>query len=99
MKEITPQELKNKINSGEKFVVDFFATWCGPCKMLSKILEEHHTKFGVPVYKFDIDQDHQICIDHGIRSVPTILLFSDSSVKNRHVGILQDNQFSSFVNQ
>jgi thioredoxin len=99
MKEITPQELENKINSGEKFVVDFFATWCGPCKMLSKILEEHHTKFGVPVYKFDIDQDHQICIDNGIRSVPTILLFSDSSVKNRHVGILQDNQFSSFVNQ
>jgi|LakMenE01Jun11ns_1017448.scaffolds.fasta_scaffold9941665_7 thioredoxin 1 len=98
MKEINPQELKEKINLGEKFVVDFYATWCGPCKMMLRVLEEHHSKFGVPVYKFNIENDRQLSMDYGIRSVPTIIFFNESKVQKKHVGILTENQFNSFTN-
>ena len=77
MIELNAQQLTNKINSGEKFVIDFYATWCGPCKYLSKILEEHGDKFGIPVYKFDIDVDRELVMDYGIRSVPTLKLFNE----------------------
>jgi len=96
MIELNPEQLKNKINSGEKFVIDFYATWCGPCKYLSKILEEHGNKFGVPVYKFDIDVDRELVMDYGIRSVPTLKLFNEGSVVKTYTGILQEGEFSNF---
>lgn len=98
MIELNAEQLKNKINSGEKFVVDFYATWCGPCKMMLRILEQHHTKFGVPVYKFNIDDGRQLSLDYGIKSVPTIILFNESSVQKKHIGVLMEHQFDTFTN-
>jgi len=96
MIELNAEQLKNKINSGEKFVVDFYATWCGPCKHFSKILEEHGDKFGVPVYKFDIDTDRDMCVKYNIRSVPTLKLFNEGNSIKTHLGILSESEFNKF---
>ena len=98
MIELNSTQLNEKINSGEKFVVDFYATWCGPCKYLSKILEQHGHKFGVPVYKFDIETDRDISIKYNVRSVPTLKLFYEGNPTKSHVGLLSDSEFNNFAN-
>ncbi len=98
MIELNAEQLKNKINSGEKFVVDFYATWCGPCKYFSKILEEHSDKFGVPVYKFDIETDRDMSVKYNIRSVPTLKLFNEGNSIKTHLGILSESEFNKFSN-
>jgi thiol-disulfide isomerase/thioredoxin len=87
MQELTAEQLREKMESGERFIIDYFATWCGPCKMLSRILETSGDKLGVPIYKFDVDSDRTFTMEQNIRSV----------VKS-HTGILQESQFETFVN-
>ena len=69
-------------------LVDFFATWCGPCRMVAPVLEEIAAeKAGeVAVYKLDIDQSPDIASRYGVMSVPTLMVFEGGQVKNRAVG-------------
>ena len=98
MQELTVEQLKEKMESGDRFIIDYFATWCGPCKMLSRILETSGDKLGVPIYKFDVDSNRDFTMEQNIRSVPTLKLYEGSSVVKSHTGILQESQFDSFVN-
>ena len=98
MEQLTAEQLKEKIASGESFVVDYFATWCGPCKMLSTILERSGDKLGVPIYKYDVDSDREFTMEQNVRSVPTLKLFEAGNPKKTYVGILQEAQFDSFLN-
>ena len=69
-------------------LVDFFATWCGPCRMVAPVLEEIAAeKAGeLTVYKLDIDHSPDIAARYGVMSVPTLMLFENGQVKNRMVG-------------
>lgn len=69
-------------------LVDFFATWCGPCKMMSPVVEEVASeKAGaVDVYKLDVDQAQDIAMQYGIMSIPTLVLFENGRVKNKIIG-------------
>jgi thioredoxin len=98
MQELTAEQLREKMESGERFIIDYFATWCGPCKMLSRILETSGDKLGVPIYKFDVDSDRTFTMEQNIRSVPTLKLYEGSSVVKSHTGVLQESQFDSFLN-
>ena len=98
MEQLTAEQLKEKIASGESFVVDYFATWCGPCKMLSTILERSGDKLGVPIYKYDVDSDRDFTMEQNVRSVPTLKLYEAGSPKKTHTGILMESQFDSFLN-
>jgi thioredoxin 1 len=98
MQELTAEQLREKMESGERFIIDYFATWCGRCKMLSRILETSGDKLGVPIYKFDVDSDRTFTMEQNIRSVPTLKLYEGSSVVKSHTGILQESQFETFVN-
>ena len=98
MQELTAEQLREKMESGERFIIDYFATWCGPCKMLSRILETSGDKLGVPIYKFDVDSNRTFTMEQNIRSVPTLKLYEGSSVVKSHTGILQESQFETFVN-
>ena len=98
MQELTAEQLREKMESGERFIIDYFATWCGPCKMLSRILETSGDKLGVPIYKFDVDSNRDFTMEQNIRSVPTLKLYEGSSVVKSHTGILQESQFETFVN-
>jgi thioredoxin 1 len=98
MQELTAEQLRDKMESGERFIIDYFATWCGPCKMLSRILETSGDKLGVPIYKFDVDSNRDFTMEQNIRSVPTLKLYEGSSVVKSHTGVLQESQFDSFLN-
>jgi thioredoxin len=98
MQELTAEQLREKMESGERFIIDYFATWCGPCKMLSRILETSGDKLGVPIYKFDVDSNRDFTMEQNIRSVPTLKLYEGSSVVKSHTGVLQESQFDSFLN-
>lgn len=98
MQELTVEQLKEKMESGERFIIDYFATWCGPCKMLSRILETSGDKLGVPIYKFDVDSDLKFTMEQNVRSVPTLKLYEGSLVVKSHTGILQESEFDGFLN-
>ena len=71
----------------ETIVVQFSAGWCGPCKILTKTIEQNEDKFNVPIYKIDIDNAPHLAQALGIRSVPTIIRFENKQETKRLVGI------------
>ena len=87
VKQINGDEFKEVIKEG-KTVVDLFATWCGPCKMLSPVLDEISeeittTKF----YKIDVDDNEDIAREYKVMSIPTVLVFKDGELTNTIVGL------------
>lgn len=76
----TEENFDSLINDG-LVLVDFFATWCGPCKMLSPVLEELASdRASVKIVKIDVDENGNLAKRYGIMSVPTMLLFKDGSL-------------------
>jgi len=97
MVELNSQQLNEKIQNGEKFVIDFFAPWCGPCKMLTQIIERSEGNLNVPIYKYNVESDRQFTAKFGVRSVPTLKLVNEGQIQKTHVGLLQESQLQEFV--
>jgi len=94
---ITSVELREKIKNGEKIMVDFYGTFCGPCKVMKPMFEQvsiklKEEKSDVQLYIFDIENDRELISELGIRSVPTIKGFSNGSEIFTEVGLKQTNQ-------
>jgi len=85
---LNESNFEEKIASGV-VLVDFFATWCGPCKMLSPVIEEigGECDGSFAVYKLDIDEAEDIVMDYGVMSVPTLMIFKDGVEAERMVGV------------
>ena len=78
------------VQDDKLLVVDFFATWCGPCKKLSPTLDEVSEEFGdrVNIVKVDVDESEDLAMTYGIRSVPTVLFFKNGQQVDKFVGAL-----------
>ena len=88
VKEINAEEYSEIVNSSNAVVIDFHATWCGPCKVLSPILEELDDEIeGVEFVKLDVDQHPQIAGQNQVMGVPTVVILKDGEVKDRFVGV------------
>ena len=97
------------INSKEEFdssiqngvvLVDFFATWCGPCKMLSPVLEEvANENPNVLILKIDVDEVGELAARFGIQAIPTLMLFKDGQRVDTRMGYQNKNQLLAFINQ
>jgi len=92
--ELTDGNFKEKVLDSDKVsMVDFWAEWCGPCRMVGPVVAEISTEFEgqAVIGKVDVDSNPQISMDYGIRNIPTILFFKNGEVVDKQVGVVPKN--------
>jgi thioredoxin 1 len=89
----------NLIKSEKPILVDFFATWCGPCKMLSPILKEVKEHLGdrISIIKIDVDKNQQVASQYQVRGVPTMILFQKGKQLWRQSGVVDKNAIINII--
>ena len=96
----TDQNFESEVLKSDKPVlVDFWAEWCGPCKMIAPILEAtaEEYKDRLKIAKLNVDENPQTAMRYGVRSIPTLLLFKDGDVAGQKVGALSKSQLQAFL--
>lgn len=92
------EEFQNIINS-DYALVDFFATWCGPCKMLSPIIENiANSRDNIKVAKVDVDKHEDLAKTYGVMSIPTLILFKNGQVAATKVGFVAEPLLNEWIN-
>jgi len=100
--EITTEELKQKIQNGDKLIVDFHAKWCGPCKVMKpafeKLAEEYRKENSkVQLYTMDVELNQEFASSLGVRAVPTVKSFSDGKEVYSQPGMQMEGQIKQLV--
>ena len=96
--DIKEEQFDNIIKEGEKVLVDCYAVWCGPCKMLSPIIDEIAEKNSIyKFYKLDIDNAQSIANRYGIMSIPTLLLFENGKLKDTLIGFRSKEELEKIL--
>ena len=96
--QITNENFESLKNGKLPLVVDFWATWCGPCRMVAPIVAEMAKVYDgkVVVGKCDVEENEDLALGFGIRNIPTILFFKDGQVVNKLVGAVSKSKFEEF---
>jgi thioredoxin 1 len=89
------------LNAGKPVLVDYWAEWCGPCKMIAPILDEVAGAYGdkLQIAKMNVDENREIPAKFGIRGIPTLMLFKDGELAATKVGAMSKAQLTAFLDQ
>ena len=87
------------LKSGETVLVDYWAEWCGPCKMIAPVLEEAAVTYAgkIKIAKMDVDANQEVPAKFGIRGIPTLILFKDGQEVAKKVGAMSKSQLTAFL--
>jgi thioredoxin 1 len=102
IKQVTDATFETEVlNAGSPVLVDFWAEWCGPCKMIAPILDEVATSYDgkLQVAKMNVDDNREVPAKFGIRGIPTLMLFKDGQLAATKVGALSKAQLTAFIDQ
>ena len=99
VKELSGRDLDKLVESGETVVCDFWATWCGPCRMLAPVMEKLSEEFEgkAKFVKVDVDKNGDLAASLGIFSIPDIYIFADGQVKAHNLGFVPEEQMREFL--
>ncbi|MDR0573098.1 MAG: thioredoxin [Tannerella sp.] len=98
---VTDKNYKELLNGNKPVVLDFWAEWCGPCRMVGPVIDELATEYEgrVVMGKVDIDDNYDLVSEYGIRSVPTILFFKGGQIVDKQVGATGKDAFVEKINK
>jgi thioredoxin 1 len=99
--EISSVELQEKINKGEKIILKFEASWCGPCRMMKPIFEKvlKENTSDVQMYSIDVDLNRDLAMALGVKSIPTTKIFNHGELIETVVGVLNENQIKGKIKE
>jgi len=92
-------DLESFVASNDVVLADFYADWCGPCKMLAPIVERLAAETEAGVAKVDVDVNQQLAADYGVQGVPTLVLFVNGEQVKKMVGVQSEDQLRSLITQ
>jgi len=96
----TDSNFQEKALSGGVSVVDFWAEWCGPCRLIGPVIDELATEYGdkVAIGKVNVDENQEVSLKYGVRSIPTILIIKDGEVVDKQVGVTTKAALQAKIN-
>jgi len=99
--EISSIDLNEKIKNNEKLIVEFWAPWCGPCQMMKPVFEgvASTNESNVQMYTMNIDNNREVAMSLGIRSIPTVKMFNMGQIVETRVGVLNESQIKELVTE
>jgi thioredoxin 1 len=98
--EVTDSNFEELRNSGNPLVLDFWAEWCGPCRMIGPVIDELAKEYEgrVTVGKINVDTNNDVVVQFGVRNIPTVLFFKNGEVVDKIVGAAQRSAFVQKIN-
>lgn len=95
--ELKKENFKEEIKDGIT-LVDFYASWCGPCKMMHPIIEKIESKYkDIKVIKVDVDQHEDLAREYGVMSIPTLCLMKDGEIKEKNIGFTPEEELERWI--
>ncbi|MBR2906719.1 MAG: thioredoxin [Clostridia bacterium] len=99
---LTNESFENEaLNSDIPVLVDFYADWCGPCKMLAPAVERISERYAgkVKVCKVNVDEAYPVAATFGIQSIPTLIVFRDGEIKEKSIGLVSENELAAMIDR
>ena len=97
LEHLTKENFNAFIKNNSLCVVDFWATWCGPCRMLTPVLEKINEENGYAIGKINVDEEEELALAFSVQAIPTLILFKDGKLTDKKVGYLPQNELVKWI--